>query len=195
MPTQEMRCNGDIVKSDEGLCSVVEGSFLNPTNLAGYSCQGGTYNEKDSNDGTSEKQCIAGGGTWSAYDCGDADDYLQSKTGFAADAQTRQYLKEYWWAPKCCIGGESGISSDSSDETESEVSTPDEADLSTVNTNSSSSSNAGAIAGGIVGALAVVAVVSFFILKKKRSSNMDKSQDIAATRRETMFANNEMDNI
>ena len=105
MPSMQKRCDGEIVKTDDGICDqTASPSFLNPTVVAGHTCEGGLFSNKDSNDGTTELQCTSGGGEWTEYDCGEAQQYLQSSANGLA-VEEKQYLREYWWAPKCCVGG------------------------------------------------------------------------------------------
>mmetsp|Transcript_18058 Transcript_18058/g.36528 ORF Transcript_18058/g.36528 Transcript_18058/m.36528 type:complete len:735 (+) Transcript_18058:124-2328(+) len=101
VPTMEKRCDGQIVQeTDEGICRDL---VLNPTLPAGYTCLGGLYRDKDSNDGTTEEECTGGGGVWESYSCGDAQALFQSPdSGF--ELGTKEYLREYWWGPKCCVG-------------------------------------------------------------------------------------------
>uniref|UniRef100_A0A7S0AZY3 Copper type II ascorbate-dependent monooxygenase C-terminal domain-containing protein n=1 Tax=Minutocellus polymorphus TaxID=265543 RepID=A0A7S0AZY3_9STRA len=193
VPTQDMRCNGSIVKSDEGMCSDIEGAFLLPVINAGHSCQGGSFDMKDSNDGTTEEQCVSGGGVWTAYNCGEADNFLLNNP-IASDPEVRQFLKEYWWQPKCCIGGTKGNGSVDPEAEEN----PFSEDSSTKD----SGSNVGGIVGGVIGALAgvIVAIAAYFVVvKKKRRAgcqqasngasckNEERSKSIAATRRITAF--------
>ncbi|KAL7540769.1 hypothetical protein ACHAWF_011241 [Thalassiosira exigua] len=70
---------------------------------AGHSCTGGSLDQKDSNDGTTEEACVGGGGSWSAYTCGEAQyflDNLAEANGVTGDVA--QFLAENWWRPKCC---------------------------------------------------------------------------------------------
>merc|ERR1712194_884596 len=54
---------------------------------AGSSCNGGTLDGKNSNEGTTEAQCIDGGGSYNPYTCGD---------------DVVNYLMEEWYRPTCC---------------------------------------------------------------------------------------------
>merc|ERR1712086_1102681 len=81
--------------------------FLTHT-IAGYTCVGGTYDEKDSNEPpmlVGKEECLAGvdgnGGTsYDAYTCKDIQYWLQNQ-GSITD-QVSEYLRTNWWQPKCC---------------------------------------------------------------------------------------------
>jgi len=81
--------------------------FLTNT-IAGYTCVGGTYDEKDSNEPpmlVGKEECLAGvdgnGGTsYDAYTCEDIQYWLQNQ-GSITD-QVSEYLRTNWWQPKCC---------------------------------------------------------------------------------------------
>ena len=143
---------------------------------------------KDSNDGTTEEECISGGGTWTAYNCGEAEEFLLHSP-IANDPEVRHFLKEYWWQPKCCIGGaEEGNSADTEADEMLSSGGNDSAD--------ESSANIGAIVGGTVGGLAVAAAIVALVIKKKRhpgvasgdeKSDGKRSTSIAATRRVTGY--------
>ena len=103
-PTMEKRCDGKIVEENDGICAQeTRNLFLDPSITAGYTCRGGLFREKDSNDGTTEEQCTSGGGEWDRYTCGEAQEFIQSSINGLA-LEEKQYLREYWWAPKCCVG-------------------------------------------------------------------------------------------
>jgi len=105
VPSMQKRCDGEIVKTDDGICDQTPGpSFLNPTAVAGHTCQGGLFGDKDSNDGTTELQCTSGGGEWIEYDCGEAQQYLLQASVNGLALEEKQFILEYWWAPKCCVG-------------------------------------------------------------------------------------------
>jgi hypothetical protein len=76
-----------------GICSVNE---LNAGATAGYSCLGGLGG--DSNFGTTEEQCLGGGGLWQYYDCGTAEAYWNI---LPEEDDLRDILKSVW-EPKCC---------------------------------------------------------------------------------------------
>ena len=143
---------------------------------------------KDSNDGTTEEECISGGGTWTAYNCGEAEEFLLNNP-ISNDPEVRQFLKEFWWQPKCCIGG-----ADADDSTDTEA---DEMPSFGGNDSTDGSrANIGAIVGGTVGGLAIAAAIVALVIKKKRhpgaafgdkKSGEKRSTSIAATRRVTGY--------
>ena len=145
---------------------------------------------KDSNDGTTEEECVRGGGTWTAYNCGEAEEFLLNSP-IANDPEVRHFLKEYWWQPKCCIGGDGAEEGNSADTKADEM-------LSSGGNDSTDGSraNIGAIVGGTVGGLAIAAAIVALVIKKKRhpgaafgdkKSGEKRSTSIAATRRVTGY--------
>lgn len=76
---------------------------------------------KDANDGTTEEECIDGGGEWNPYTCGEMDDYVQFVAIEQFGSEVTQYLIEEWWAPKCCA-----LLDNDADEEESEFDAQDE---------------------------------------------------------------------
>merc|ERR1711966_77298 len=70
---------------------------------AGDACTGGTFNMKDSNDGTTKDQCVNGGGVFSPYTCGDAESFLENDPmAKALGEDTMNLLVTSWYQPKCC---------------------------------------------------------------------------------------------
>jgi len=77
-----------------------DAEFL-PNVEAGASCQGGTYNERDSNDGLTEGECVEGGGEFVTYTCNDIEFFMQyDAVGLSSDVT--DYLLTNWYQPKCC---------------------------------------------------------------------------------------------
>jgi len=86
--------------SGGGICGDLS---LISTAAAGDSCTGGTYNLKDSNDGTTKAQCIEGGGSFDPYTCGEAEYALQNDPSLKAlGDDLLNLLVTSWWRPKCC---------------------------------------------------------------------------------------------
>ena len=107
IPTGKQRCNGYIINPWpwHDICSYADqGSFFHPRLDAGFSCNGGTHNERDSNDGLTEDECVSEGGTWLSYACRDARSFLNSNLDPDL-VQTMEYFAEFWYAPKCCLAG------------------------------------------------------------------------------------------
>jgi len=81
--------------------------FLTDT-IAGYTCVGGTYDEKDSNEPpmlVGKEECLAGvdgdGGTsYDAYTCEDIQYWLQNEASITNEVN--EYHRTDWWQPKCC---------------------------------------------------------------------------------------------
>jgi len=81
--------------------------FLAST-IAGYTCVGGKYDDKDSNESPpiTKEDCIdIGGGTeYNPYTCSDIEFWLQGEeaASLGLTDQVREYLRTEWWQPKCC---------------------------------------------------------------------------------------------
>lgn len=99
-----------LLGEDFDLCTAIGGDMMND-NIAGYSCLGGEFSERDSNDGTTQAQCVGAGGQWNAYTCEEIDYWIQfqaASTGI--DNDSLQYVIDNWWAPNCCGDGGEGSS-------------------------------------------------------------------------------------
>jgi len=77
--------------------------------IAGYTCDGGAYDQKDSNEGddaVTEKKCIeeGGGNSYDAYTCSDAQMWLdtQASSAIGVTEEVKEYIRTYWLQPKCC---------------------------------------------------------------------------------------------
>jgi len=106
---QTRNCPG-LTGEDAYLC---EGGDMMNDAIAGHSCLGGEYSEKDSNDGTTQAQCVGAGGEWFPYTCEEIEYWIQNdaaSTGITDDAL--KVVMESWWQPKCC--GTSGEDSSAS---------------------------------------------------------------------------------
>jgi len=88
----------DEEKLDVSVCGDLE---MTPDANAGATCTGGTYDQQDSNTGTTEKACVDGGGVYVPYTCLEAENYFNDDTTLL-DSSTSAYLIESWWKPKCC---------------------------------------------------------------------------------------------
>jgi len=95
----------DEYKSESPICEGLGSSVrLVDDAIAGASCVGGTYAERDSNDGITEKECVDGGGAWTPYTCEDIENWLMFEATFSGiDAETVEFLRVYWWQDKCCM--------------------------------------------------------------------------------------------
>merc|ERR1719245_2619707 len=92
-------------RGESRLCANVDNAKMLPDNLAGASCQGGDFNERDINDGLTEQECVDGGGILYAYTCEDIDNWINEQA-MNIDEETMEYLIEYWWQDKCCEAAE-----------------------------------------------------------------------------------------
>lgn len=136
VPNFERRCSGKDPQEEDpvGICQV-SGSRLRVRKIAGATCFGGALDMKDANDGTTEEECIDGGGEWSPYTCGEIDDYVQFVAIEQFGSEVTQYLIEEWWAPKCCA-----LLDNDADEEESEFDAQDEGTVGDAETASTQSS-------------------------------------------------------
>jgi len=95
-------CYGFSSSSSEGESKI---EFL-PDAIAGYSCAGGKYDGKDSNEAPeyiTKEDCIdIGGGTkYNPNTCRDVQIYLEGASSLLGD-ETVEYLRTEWFQPKCC---------------------------------------------------------------------------------------------
>jgi len=85
---------------------------MNPNANAGAFCTGGTYDQADSNTGTTMKQCVEGGGVYTPYSCSGINDWLVNEAeANGVDSATAAYLIEDWYKPRCC-GSDASSSSE-----------------------------------------------------------------------------------
>merc|ERR1719491_1274540 len=138
--------------------------FLTDT-IAGYTCVGGTYDEKDSNEPpmlVGKEECLAGvdgnGGTsYDAYTCEDIQYWLRNEASITNEVN--EYHRTDWWQPKCCRVRNDGSvkledgDSDSDSDSETSASTPTTLSTAAAAEESSSSSVA------IVAASSVVIII------------------------------------
>lgn len=91
-------------KSDSPVCEGLgDSAFLVPAAIAGASCRGGTYAERDANDGLTEDECVGGGGTWIPYNCGDIESlFVYDVIVNGINDETKEFLRLYWYQDKCC---------------------------------------------------------------------------------------------
>jgi hypothetical protein len=86
----------------------VEIEFLIDT-IAGYTCEGGLYDQKDSNESplyVTKEQCInpneGGGNDYVSYTCSEVQDYLFGPESYFMTDEIKEYLREYWYQNPCC---------------------------------------------------------------------------------------------
>ena len=96
-----MRCSGFKGSADGDSSYGI--TAMQPGVLAAHSEQGYFFDQKDSNDGTTEEACNRGGGGWIPYTCSEAEQFFMSEESFGLPEEQKQYLKEFWWAGKCCM--------------------------------------------------------------------------------------------
>jgi len=117
-PTGLSRCSSDIDQEEaEGVICYGTGEdtiFLEDA-IAGESCTGGDMDGADSNDASSyaletedftasnfKEACIKSLGVHSRYTCKDAQDWLTFDPEALQLSEYVEYMREYWWQPKCC---------------------------------------------------------------------------------------------
>ena len=98
---------------DRNLC---DGIFANgrveflKEKIAGYTCVGGKFNQKDSNEqpfNVTEKDCleVGGGSEYNSYTCAAIEAWIQNRehTISGMTDQTLEFIRTEWWQPKCCL--------------------------------------------------------------------------------------------
>merc|ERR1719222_191019 len=89
---------------------------------AGATCYGGTKDLADANDGTTEEDCVSGGGSWNPYTCENVNYWLEFEATLTLDTETVEFLVGSWYEPNCCIPNESSSSDEMETESESDLS-------------------------------------------------------------------------
>merc|ERR1712025_1258424 len=152
-------CDGDFLEndSDENHICGLDMEFFSQ-NVAGASCQGGTLEQKDSNDGVTEEECKNGGGVYEPYSCEEANEYLKYDAVYSMDQSTMEILVNEWWKPKCCsdFTTESSLEDESSDVESLEVDSEPKAIVSAATPSFSNSTWLLLSAVSTVGVLSVV---------------------------------------
>merc|ERR1712146_336307 len=87
--------------------------------IAGYSCVGGKYDGKDSNEAPeyiTKEDCIdIGGGTeYNPNTCREVQIYLEGASSLLGD-ETVEYLRTEWFQPKCCSAAGTDVEGEASD--------------------------------------------------------------------------------
>jgi len=68
---------------------------------AGNICDGGDFDERDSNDGLTEKECLEGGGEYNSYSCEEVEYFLMTEWMNLGE-DVAEYITTNWYQPKCC---------------------------------------------------------------------------------------------
>ena len=127
---------------------------LMSSSIAGYTCEGGTYDEKDSNEAplllTRDACIVEGGGTdYVSYTCSDAESYLSNKaTAIDVTSEIKEFLRVNWFQPKCCSPKSSNEEEEEEDDTvtiQGDTVTIQDAGPLDVDDEDSSSSSSGAV--------------------------------------------------
>merc|ERR1719378_383609 len=118
-------CYGFSSSSSEGESEI---EFLADA-IAGYSCVGGKYDGKDSNEAPeyiTKEDCIdIGGGTeYNPNTCREVQIYLEGASSLLGD-ETVEYLRTEWFQPKCCSTAGLDVKGEASDVEASDVEVSD----------------------------------------------------------------------
>jgi len=132
-------CYGFSSSSSEGESEI---EFLADA-IAGYSCVGGKYNGKDSNEEPeyiTKEDCIdIGGGTeYNPYTCGEIQSLLPGAVSLYGE-QAIEYIRTEWYQPKCCSAAGLDVEGEASDVEVSDVEVSD-VEVSDVEVSDASSS-------------------------------------------------------
>jgi len=116
---------------------------------AGAYCEGGTFDDKDSNDpsivmttsddGNStssfREMCTSGGGYYEPYTCKDAEAYLVGFESMFMFTEETENMRTVWWQPKCCINDAAAvvITNDVEQDEDVKSSMDDNDDMSSIN--------------------------------------------------------------
>jgi len=138
--------------------------------IAGYTCEGGTYNEQDSNEAPSyvtEENCLVdGGGTsYDAYTCEEIEDWLRTEVIWSGlTDQVIEYMKGTWWQPTCCREVVEVVSIGDEDEDGGDTAAGDTATVSvTVTATATATAEEESSSSTYSSAYGFVIVASFFI--------------------------------
>lgn len=115
-------CHG-LSSDEDGVVDVdVNVEFLFDV-VAGFTCEGGTFDQMDSNEAPSyvtKEDCIdiGGGVEYAAYTCFDAEVWLLNEATIidGVTSEVAEFLRTDWWQPKCCSRHQSSSSSPNSTE-------------------------------------------------------------------------------
>eukprot|EP00751_Fragilariopsis_kerguelensis_P016429 CAMPEP_0170841154 /NCGR_PEP_ID=MMETSP0734-20130129/5005_1 /TAXON_ID=186038 /ORGANISM="Fragilariopsis kerguelensis, Strain L26-C5" /LENGTH=779 /DNA_ID=CAMNT_0011209101 /DNA_START=2290 /DNA_END=4629 /DNA_ORIENTATION=- len=95
--------------------------FLTET-IAGYTCVGGIYDQKDSNEPPlylTKEECLSqesGGTSYEAYTCADIQDWLRYEaTMWGITDEVKEFVRTEWYQPKCCRESSDGDDNGDSD--------------------------------------------------------------------------------
>lgn len=111
--------NCPVPEGHEGELFICEEKEMLGDAMAGATCNGGTHDQTDANNGLTEKECVDGGGEWSPYTCDEIEYWMQHMAlPSGVDHETLEYLRVSWFQPNCCLAeneDESGSSSADAD--------------------------------------------------------------------------------
>merc|ERR1712241_872544 len=92
--------------------------IMSDDSIAGYTCEGGKYDQKDSNEAPlylTKDMCIVegGGDAYDAYTCKDAQSWLTHEASvLGIEDEIKEFIRTDWWQPKCCRPSNNNTSSD-----------------------------------------------------------------------------------
>jgi hypothetical protein len=129
------------------------------SSIAGYTCEGGTYDQTDSNEAplyVTRDTCIVegGGNDYVSYNCAEAEFFLANEaTVIGVTDEIKEFLRTNWFQPKCC-------SPKSSSEEEGDTVATQTAGALGVDDEFSSSSGAVGVFGSVVSYAVVASTLS-----------------------------------
>jgi len=117
-----------------------DGGFtFDPDAIAGEHCEGGSFDEKDSNDPSLaiaaaddgntnysfREMCTSGGGQYEPYTCKDAENFMNGWDAMFMLSDMKEFMRIDWWQPKCCINNNDDTEQDEEEQESSNSRTMD----------------------------------------------------------------------
>jgi hypothetical protein len=88
--------------NDSYICDGLSNVEFLSDGIAGATCDGGTFDQQDLNEGVTERNCVEGGGLYYLYYCDDAEFYLiYEAEAIGLTSEIVEYLLG-WYQPRCC---------------------------------------------------------------------------------------------
>jgi hypothetical protein len=89
--------------NDSYICDGLSNVEFLSDSIAGATCEGGTFDGEELNDGVTESDCVDGGGVYDAYSCEDIDFFLLYEAEASGlTSEIVEYLLTESYQPKCC---------------------------------------------------------------------------------------------
>jgi len=88
--------------NDSYICDGLSNVEFLSDGIAGATCDGGTFDQQDLNEGVTERNCVEGGGLYYLYYCDDVEFYLiYEAEAIGLTSEIVEYLLG-WYQPRCC---------------------------------------------------------------------------------------------